>query len=692
MGLTGKSMGINTLTNEFLYKDNESDIVVALVGNPNVGKSTIFNALTGMNQHTGNWTGKTVASAFGKYNYNDENFILVDLPGTYSLTPNSKEEEVTRDFIGFYNPMVTVVVVDATCIERNLNLVLQTIEVTSNVILCINLMDEADKKSIKIDTDIIKKELNIPVIAMTARSNNGLNSLKREIYKLSSEQNILPNRVRYQDDIEKSINRIELYLNTIFENQENRWLSIKLLTDSSIYNPIKLYLNYDISDDNTLLKIINEEQIKYEDVNKLVIKRTILESERIYIKSVTLPNKIRKNKLDKFLTSRITGIPLMIIMFLILFWITIKGANYPSEILSNFLFSLENYIYNFLNILKVPVSIIDPIVNGVYRTLSWVISVMLPPMAIFFPLFTILEDLGYLPRIAFNMDKLFNKACAHGKQSLTMCMGFGCNACGVIGTRIIDSKRERLIAILTNNFVPCNGRFPTLIALITIFFTTSSINSTLILIGLIIFSIIVTLIISKVLSKTLLKGIPSSFILELPPIRKPQIGKIIVRSIFDRTLHVLSRAIIVAAPMGLVIWFLSNTYIEGTSLIRYISSFLDPFAKVFGLDGVILFSFILGFPANEIVMPIAIMAYMSESKLTTLSLSSLKTLLISNGWTYVTALCTMIFSLMHFPCGTTCLTIKKETNSLKWTMVAIVLPTVVGLMFCFIINVISKLI
>ena len=692
MGLTGKSMGINTLTNEFLYKDNESDIVVALVGNPNVGKSTIFNALTGMNQHTGNWTGKTVASAFGKYNYNDENFILVDLPGTYSLTPNSKEEEVTRDFIGFYNPMVTVVVVDATCIERNLNLVLQTIEVTSNVILCINLMDEADKKSIKIDTDIIKKELNIPVIAMTARSNNGLNSLKREIYKLSSEQNILPNRVRYQDDIEKSINRIELYLNTIFENQENRWLSIKLLTDSSIYNPIKLYLNYDISDDNTLLKIINEEQIKYEDVNKLVIKRTILESERIYIKSVTLPNKIRKNKLDKFLTSRITGIPLMIIMFLILFWITIKGANYPSEILSNFLFSLENYIYNFLNILKVPVSIIDPIVNGVYRTLSWVISVMLPPMAIFFPLFTILEDLGYLPRIAFNMDKLFNKACAHGKQSLTMCMGFGCNACGVIGTRIIDSKRERLIAILTNNFVPCNGRFPTLIALITIFFTTSSINSTLILIGLIIFSIIVTLIISKVLSKTLLKGIPSSFILELPPIRKPQIGKIIVRSIFDRTLHVLSRAIIVAAPMGLVIWFLSNTYIEGTSLIRYISSFLDPFAKVFGLDGVILFSFILGFPANEIVMPIAIMAYMSESKLTTLSLSSLKTLLISNGWTYVTALCTMIFSLMHFPCGTTCLTIKKETNSLKWTMVAIVLPTVIGLMFCFIINIISKLI
>ena len=691
MGLTSKSSGFNTLTKEFLYKDNECDIVVALVGNPNVGKSTIFNSLTGMNQHTGNWTGKTVASAFGKYNYNDEDFILVDLPGTYSLTPNSKEEDVTRDFIAFYNPLVIVIVIDATSIERNLNLVLQTMEVTDNIILCINLMDEAEKKNIKIDVDLLKEELNIPIIPVSATNNNGLDNLKREIYKRSYERNITPRKIIYNSDIEESINNIENNLNNLF-NYNNRWLSIKLLTDKSIIPSINEYLNYDISLDNNLLQLIDKEKIKYEDINKLIIKKIVLESERLYIKCVTLNNEIKESKLDKILTSKKTGIPLMILMFAFIFFLTIKGANVPSEILSNILFGLEEYIYNFLKLIGLPIWIIEALVNGVYRTLSWVVSVMLPPMAIFFPLFTILEDSGYLPRLAFNMDKLFSKACASGKQSLTMCMGFGCNACGVMGTRIINSKKERLIAILTNNFVPCNGRFPTLITLIAIFFTTSSITSTLILTGLIILSVITTLLVSKLLSKIVIKGENSSFILELPPFRKPQIGKVIVRSIFDRTLHVLGRAIVVAAPMGLVIWILSNTYVDGVSLLKQISLFLDPFARIFGLDGVILFAFILGFPANEIVIPIIIMTYMQESKLTNLDIASLKTLLIDNGWTYVTAICTMIFSLMHFPCGTTTLTIKKETGSLKWTLVGILLPTIIGLSLCFIINFIFNII
>lgn len=692
MGLTSKSMGLNVLTNEFLYKDNECDIVIALVGNPNVGKSTIFNELTGMNQHTGNWTGKTVASAFGKYNYNDENFILVDLPGTYSLTPNSKEEEVTRDFIGFYNPLVTVVVIDATSIERNLNLVFQTMEVADNVILCINLMDEAEKKNIKIDIDALKKELNIPVIAISARNKSELEKIKREIYNHSSEKNITPRKLKYKSDIEHSITNIEICLNEIFKNKNNRWLSIKLLTDKSIIDSIKSFLNYDITKNILLMKKIEDEKKKYEDINKEITKNIILEAERIYIKCVTLNKNNKTSKLDKILTSKITGIPIMMLMFALIFWITIKGANYPSTLLSNILFSLEPHIYNFLNILKLPTVIIDLIVNGMYRTLAWVVSVMLPPMAIFFPLFTLLEDLGFLPRIAFNLDKLFNKACAHGKQSLTMCMGFGCNACGVVGARIIDSKRERLIAILTNNFIPCNGRFPTIITLITIFFASPSIKSTIILFSFIALSVIITLIISKILSKTILKGMPSSFVLELPPFRKPQIGKVIVRSIFDKTLNVLGRAIIVAAPMGIIIWLLSNIYINEISLLKQLSSTLDPFAKLFGLDGVILLAFILGFPANEIVIPIAIMAYMSESKLTNLDISSLKILLIDNGWTYCRALCTIIFSLCHFPCGTTCLTIKKETNSIKWTIIAILLPTVVGLSLCFIINLIFKII
>lgn len=691
MGLTNKSVGFNTLTKEFLYKDNECDIVVALVGNPNVGKSTIFNSLTGLKEHTGNWTGKTVESAFGKYNYNDESFILVDLPGTYSLTPNSKEEEVTRDFIAFYNPLVTVVVIDATSIERNLNLVLQTMEVTNNIILCINLMDEAEKKNIKIDMDLLKEELNLPIIPVSATNNNGLDNLKREIYKRSYERNVIPRKIAYSSDIEESIKNIEISLNKLFK-YNNRWLAIKLLTDKSIISSINGYLNYDISIDYKLLDVIHNERNKYEDINKLITKKIVLESERLYIKCVTLNNEMKVSKLDKILTSKKTGIPLMILMFAFIFFLTIKGANVPSEILSNILFGLEDYIYNFLKFIHLPIWIIDALVNGVYRTLSWVVSVMLPPMAIFFPLFTILEDAGYLPRLAFNMDKLFSKACTHGKQSLTMCMGFGCNACGVMGTRIIESKKDRLIAILTNNFVPCNGRFPTLITLIAIFFTTSSLTSTLILTGLIILSVITTLLVSKLLSKTIIKGESSSFILELPPFRKPQIGKVIVRSIFDRTLHVLGRAIVVAAPMGLVIWILSNTYINEISLLKQIALFLDPFARIFGLDGVILFAFILGFPANEIVIPIIIMTYMSESKLTNLDIASLKTLLLDNGWTYVTAICTMIFSLMHFPCGTTTLTIKKETGSLKWTLIGIILPTIIGLTLCFIINLLFKII
>ena len=375
----------------------------------------------------------------------------------------------------------------------------------------------------------------------------------------------------------------------------------------------------------------------------------------------------------------------MLLLFGFIFWLTIVGANYPSELLSNVLFKFESILYNVLSYLNIPIWIKDPVVYGIYRTLAWVISVMLPPMAIFFPLFTLLEDSGYLPRIAFNMDNLFNKCSSNGKQSLTMCMGFGCNACGVVGSRIIDSKRERLIAILTNNFVPCNGRFPTLITLIAIFFTTSTITSSLLLVLLIMLGIIATLLVSKLLSKTILKGMPSSFILELPPYRKPQIGKVIVRSIFDRTLFVLARAISVAAPAGIVIWIMANLQISDISLLTYVANFLDPFAKLMGLDGYILTAFILGFPANEIVLPIILMCYMQTGVLVDMeNTQSIGKILIENGWTWLTAINTMIFTLLHFPCSTTTLSIKKESGSWKWAGIAFALPTVTGITFCMI--------
>ncbi len=380
----------------------------------------------------------------------------------------------------------------------------------------------------------------------------------------------------------------------------------------------------------------------------------------------------------------------MLLLLCVVFWITITGANYPSQALSTFLFFIQDKLTKLFNYFNAPSWVEGILIQGMYRTLAWVVAVMLPPMAIFFPLFTLLEDLGYLPRIAFNLDNFFKKSYACGKQALTMCMGFGCNAAGIVGCRIIDSPRERLIAIITNNFVPCNGRFPALIAIITMFFTGmfissySSIISSVLLTCVIIFGVFMTLLISKILSKTILKGIPSSFTLELPPYRKPMIGRIIVHSIFDRTLFVLSRAVIVAAPAGMVIWIMANVNVNNISLLSHCADFLNPFACFIGLDGYILMAFILGFPANEIVLPIIIMSYMSKGSLLEIDdFTILRNLLIENGWTWLTAINVMLFSLMHWPCSTTCLTIKKETQSLKWTVVSFLVPTITGIIICF---------
>ena len=388
----------------------------------------------------------------------------------------------------------------------------------------------------------------------------------------------------------------------------------------------------------------------------------------------------------------------MLILLGLIFWITIVGSNYPSAVLSKFLFSFEKYLYKFLILIKLPNVIINLLVFGIYRVLAWVVSVMLPPMAIFFPLFTLLEDLGYLPRVAFNLVKVFNKCASCGKQALTMCMGFGCNAVGVTGARIIDSKRERLIAILTNSFIPCNGRFPILISIITMFFVglstsfSASIISVIILMLVILLGILMSFLISKILSKTILKGVPSSFTLELPPFRKPQILKVIVNSLFNRTLFVLARAILIAIPAGLIIWLMANININGITLLKHTSNFLDPFANLIGMDGIILMAFILGFPANEIVIPIMIMGYMSNSSLTEISsLIELKNIFVNNGWTYITAINVMLFTLMHFPCSTTCLTIKKETKSWKWMVFSVIIPLICGIIICFLFTTIMRL-
>ena len=632
MGLSNSSTGKKVSSN--LKDFSNYDFTVAIAGNPNVGKSTIFNGLTGLNQHTGNWTGKTVENAAGICIHNNQKFLLVDIPGTYSLMADSEEEKIARDYIDSNKANATVVIVDATLLERNMNLVFQIMNLTNNVIVCVNLLDEAKKKGISVDLNKLSKLLGVPVVGTIARKKKTLNNLINTIADVCNKK-IEPKPIKIDADIDK-----------IFERAHE--IVAEVVT------------------------------LKNENYNE------------------------RDKKIDRILTSKKFGIPIMILFFCLIFWITIVGANYPSELLSSLFANIEPPLKNFFTYIHTPTWLLSLLFDGVYKTVTWIVSVMLPPMAIFFPLFTLLEDLGYLPRIAFNLDKCFKKCCSSGKQALTMCMGFGCNAAGVVGCRIISSKRERLIAILTNNFVPCNGRFPFLITIATIFFTSaahageslkSSLIATFIVFVIICIGIGFTFLVSYILSKTILKGATDCTLLELPPYRKPQIGKILIHSLLDRTLFVLGRALSVAVPAGILIWVLSNVQIANISILTYISNFFDPFAKLMGLDGYILTAFLLGLPANEIVLPIILMCYTGAGSLVDMSsLQSLFDILSSNGWTIVTAINVMLFSLLHFPCTTTLLTIKNETKSWKWTAASFLIPTVIGIVMCMMVNLIYNVV
>lgn len=585
-----------------MEKQFSDDRVIALVGNPNVGKSTLFNTLTGLNRHTGNWTGKTVDIEQGRYQYKGRGYILVDLPGTYSFHSNSEEEKITVDFLQACRPDCILIVADATCLPRNISFALQVMENFSSVCLCVNLMDEAAKWNMEPDLHILQKNLGIPVVGASAGIGEGLDRVRELIRNLCDGFSV-------SAPVQVSGRTPEAYLKAA------------------------------------------------EEISKRCLPG--FESRKI-------------QKFDRIALGKFTGPVLLFFLLMAVFWLTMVGANYPSQLLQTVFSAAEGALKNALRYF--PAWLTDLFIDGIFHTTANVVSVMLPPMLIFFPLFSFLEDLGYLPRAAFLADRCFEHCGSCGKQALTMSMGFGCNAVGVMGTRIISSKRERFLAIVTNSLVPCNGRFPTLIALICLLCRNSMLSQTGLLAGLLLLSMAATLLFTKILSSAVIKGEPSTFILEIPPYRKPNIRKILSSALWEKTAFVLTRAVAVAAPTGAVVWLLQRVTVQGMPLLSYASSWLDAPASLFGLHGAIILAFILSFPANELFIPMYLL-------ITSAPNASFEPL-----WPVHTLICTLIFVLFHWPCSTTCMTIRKETGSWKAVLLSALVPTVAGLSLCFLIN------
>ena len=691
-GSTGRGAQSEALTVE---RPRPEDKVIALAGNPNVGKSTLFNTLTGLKQHTGNWPGKTVSNARGYCRSQTRGYVLVDVPGAYSLTAASPEEALARDFICFGGADAVLLVCDGSCPERNMKLLLQIMETGKPVLLCVNLLDEAEHKGIHIDLPALERQLGVPVIGTVGREKGSrprLLAALDALFDRPAERE--PFIVTYPPPVERAVAAL-LPLTGGAEGLSSRFTALRLLEgeESAVQRAGPELL----AAARVQRQRLEEQGLDETRLHDILAATLVQAGETICalaVENAAAGYSARDRRIDRVVTSRLWGYPLMIALLALVFYLTISGANVPSQWLSRGLFRVEDVFSALLLRLGASSWLRGLLVEGAFRTLAWVVSVMLPPMAIFFPLFTLLEDSGYLPRIAYNLDRPFCRCGSCGRQSLTMAMGFGCNAAGVVGCRIIQSPRERLLAILTNNLVPCNGRFPTLIALLTMFFMAggSALGAALGLTGLILLAVGLTLLATKLLSVTALKGETSAFVLELPPYRRPELGKVILRSVLDRTLFVLGRAAAVAAPTGALLWLLANVKLGGVPVLTVLAAALEPLGRLLGMDGVILLAFILGFPANEIVLPIAVMIYSMGGSLTELGeLSALRPLLVENGWTAVTALCVMLFSLCHWPCSTTLLTIKKETGSVKWTALAALLPTVLGALLCMAVNGLARL-
>ena len=710
------------------------DVLAALAGNPNVGKSTVFNALTGLRQHTGNWPGKTIARAEGAFAHRGSRVKVVDLPGAYSLQAGSADEEAAREFLLFGRPDVTVVVVDATRLERNLNLALQILDVTDRVVVFVNLMDEARRHGVAVDAPKLERELGVPVVAGSARSSTGIDALLDAAHGVATGRTrTTPLRLSQQaPGVERAVAALAEEVAEAFPGLPNgRWVAQRLLNaDDAVAEAVRSGELGQLGGDSggappaapaesSRTRVLRTAQrLRWDlpaDFHDTWMERAYAAAHdvaaRVEVRGLRRAGLNVDRALDRLLTNRWLGFPLMLAILAAVFWITIEGANVPSGLLAALLIDTAHPALKGVgDAAGLPWWLSGFLFDGVYLATAWVVAVMLPPMAIFFPIFTLLEDFGYLPRVAFNLDALFRRAGAHGKQALTMCMGFGCNAAGVVSARVIDSPRERLIAILTNNFSLCNGRWPTQILIASIFIGAlapahlAGLVSAAAVVGIAVLGIGAMFFASWFLSTTVLRGEATSFSLELPPYRPPRVLRTLYTSLIDRTLIVLWRAVVFAVPAGAVIWLASNVTAGGASVAEHAVGWLDPFGLLIGLNGVILLAYVVAIPANEIVIPTVLMltvltaggaaAGTGAGAGVMFELDGVEAtgdLLRAGGWTLLTAVNLMLFSLLHNPCSTTIYTIYRETRSARWTTVASLLPVALGLTVCFLVTQVWRL-